>query len=116
MKLTIDSICLISAILDKVKLDDDFINEMFLMGKEAKGKSDNEIKMTQNKIGMKVIMKLGSQLHNVRDELIKFIANYKEITEEEAEKVNIIEVLKELANDEGFTSFLKRMTVQEKKK
>lgn len=116
MKLTIDSICLISAILDKVKLDDDFINEMFLIGKEAKGKGDNEIKMLQNKIGMKVIMKLGSQLHNVRDELIKFIASYKEISEEEAEKVNIIEVLKELANDEGFTSFLKRMTVQEKKK
>ena len=116
MKLTIDSICLISAILDKVKLDDDFINEMFLMGKDAKGKNDNEIKTIQNKIGMKVIMKLGSQLHNVRDELIKFIANYKEITEEEAAKVNVIDIIKELINDEEFTSFLKRTTVQEKKK
>ena len=116
MKLTIDSICLISSILDKVKLDDNFINEMFLVGKEAKGKNDEEIKMIQNKIGMKVIMKLGSQLHNVRDELIKFIANYKEITEEEAAKVNVIDIIKELMNDESFTSFLKRMVVQEKQK
>lgn len=116
MKLTIDSICLISAILDKVKLDDNFINEMFLIGKEAKGKSDEETKMIQNKIGMKVIMKLGSQLHNVRDELIKFIASYKEITEEEAAKINVIDIVKELISDESFTSFLKRMVVQEKKK
>ena len=38
MKLTIDSICLISSILDKIKIDDKFINDMFLIGKEAKGK------------------------------------------------------------------------------
>ena len=116
MKLTIDSICLISAILDKVKLDDDFINEMFFIGQSANGKSDEEIKMVQNKIGMKVIMKLGSQLHNARDELIKFVASYKEITEEEAAKINVIDVVKELISDESFTSFLKRTVVQGKKK
>lgn len=111
MKLKIDSICLISSIMDKIKLDDKFIEEMFQIGQTAKGKDKNSIENIKNKIGMKIILKIGSQLHLVRDELVKFIAVYKEISEEEAEKVDIVEIIKELMNDEGFTSFLKRKAI-----
>ncbi len=116
MKLTIGSICLISSILDKIKIDEKFINDMFLIGKEAKGKEAQDIEMIKNKIGMNIMLKLGSKLHEVRDELIKFVAVYKEISEEEAAKVDMIEVIKELISDEDFTSFLKRMAVPKQKK
>ena len=116
MKLTIDSICLISSILDKIKIDDKVINDMFLIGKEAKGKEKQDIDMIKNKIGMNIMLKLGSKLHEVRDELVKFVAVYKEITEDEAAKVDMIEIIKELISDEDFTSFLKRMAVPKQKK
>ena len=116
MKLTIDSICLISAILDKIKVDDKFINDMFLIGKEAKGKETKDIEMIKNKIGMNIILKLGSKLHEVRDELVKFIAIYRGISEEEATKVDMIDFIKELISDEDFTSFLKRMAIPNKNK
>lgn len=116
MKLTIDSICLISAILDKIKIDDKFINDMFLIGKEAKGKETKDIEMIKNKIGMNIILKLGSKLHEVRDELVKFIAIYRGISEEEATKVDMIDFIKELIADEDFTSFLKRMAIPNKNK
>ena len=116
MKLTIDSICLISAILDKIKIDDKFISDMFLIGKEAKGKEAKDIEMIKNKIGMNIILKLGSKLHEVRDELVKFIAIYRGISEEEATKVDMIDFIKELISDEDFTSFLKRMAIPNKNK
>ena len=116
MKLTIDSICLISAILDKIKIDDKFINDMFLIGKEAKGKETKDIEMIKNKIGMNIILKLGSKLHEVRDELVKFIAIYRGISEEEATKVDMIDFIKELISDEDFTSFLKRMAIPNRNK
>lgn len=115
MKLTIDSICLISAIMDKIKIDDKFIEEMFLIGKTAQGKDKKEIDNIKNKIGMKIMMKLGTKIHEVRNELIKFVAVYKDITEEEAEKINMIDVIKELMEDEDFTSFLKRTAMSKQK-
>ena len=116
MKLTIDSICLISAILDKIKIDDKFINDMFLIGKEAKGKEAKDIEMIKKKIGMNIILQLGSKLHEVRDELVKFIAIYRGISEEEATKADMIDFIKELISDEDFTSFLKRMAIPNKNK
>lgn len=116
MKLTIDSICLISSIMDKIKIEDKFIEEMFLVGKEAKGKNEEEINNIKNKIGMKIVLKLGTKIHEVRNELIKFIANYKGISEEEAEKINVIDIVKELMDDKEFTSFLKRTAIPEQKK
>ena len=116
MKLTIDSICLISSILDKIKIDDKFINDMFLIGKETKGKEAKDIEMIKKKIGMNIILQLGSKLHEVRDELVKFIAIYRGISEEEATKVDMIDFIKELISDEDFTSFLKRMAIPNKNK
>ena len=115
MKLTIDSICLISAIMDKIKIDDQFIDEMLTIGKTAKGKSKEEVDNIKNKIGMKIILKLGTKIHEVRDELVKFIAVYKEIPEEEAEKINVIDIIKELMEDKDFTSFLKQKVMSAQK-
>jgi len=116
MKLTIDSICLISSIMDKIKIDDNFIEEMLLVGKTAKGKDKKEIDDIKNKIGMKIVLKLGTKIHEVRNELVKFISIYKDITEKEAEKVNVIEIAKELMEDKEFTNFLKRVAIPEQKK
>lgn len=113
MKLTIDSICLISSIIDKIQLDDKFIEEMVLIGKKANGKGKEEVENIKNKIGIKVVVKIGSKLHEVRDELVKFIAIYKEISEKEAEKINIVDVVKELMNDKELTSFLKKQVISE---
>ena len=87
-----------------------------LVGKEAKGKNEEEINNIKNKIGMKIVLKLGTKIHEVRNELIKFIANYKGISEEEAEKINVIDIVKELMDDKEFTSFLKRTAIPEQKK
>ena len=40
MKLTIDSICLLSSIIDKMDIDDKFIDEMVKMASVAKGKEE----------------------------------------------------------------------------
>ncbi len=116
MKLTIDSICLISSIINKMEITDDFINDLVEMGKNTKGKSEGSIEKLQTQIGIKVILKLTSKLHLVKDELIEFIANYKDIEREEAKKIDIIEFVKEIMKDKDFTSFLKQKLMPKQKK
>ena len=108
MKLTIDSICLLSSIIDKMDIDDKFIDEMIKMASAAKGKEKKEKEEIKNKIGMKIVLRLGKKLHEVKDDLIDFVATYKEISKDEAKKINITEVVKELMNDKDFTSFFKQ--------
>lgn len=119
MKLTIDSICLISKITDKIQIDKDFIKEMFEYSKsvkeKSKGKSEEEAKeiaeSLQKEIGVQVVLKLGTKLYEVRDELIEFISVYKEISKEEAQKIDVVEFVKEVINDKGLTSFLKNQVI-----
>ena len=113
MKLTIDSICLISSIIDKIEIDDKFINEMIELGRTAKGKSKESAEKIQMQIGMKIVIKLGKKLHEVRNDLVKFVANYKEISEEEAKKVDIKDIIKDLMSDKDFTSFFKQKVMSE---
>lgn len=113
MKLTIDSICLISSIIDKIEIDDKFINEMIELGKTAKGKSKENSEKIQMQIGIKIVLKLGKKLHEVRNDLVKFVANYKEISEEEAKKVDIKDIVKELISDKDFVSFFKQKVMSE---
>lgn len=113
MKLTIDSICLISSIIDKIEIDDKFINEMIELGRTAKEKSKENAEKIQMQIGMKMVIKLGKKLHEVRDDLVKFVANYKEISEEEAKKVDIKDIVKELISDKDFVSFFKQKVMSE---
>lgn len=113
MKLTIDSICLISSIIDKIEIDDKFINEMIELGRTAKGKSKENSEKIQMQIGIKIVLKLGKKLHEVRNDLVKFVANYKEISEEEAKKVDIKDIVKELISDKDFVSFFKQKVMSE---
>ena len=55
-------------------------------------------------------------MHLVKDELVEFIATYKEIEKEEAKKIDIIEFVKEIMKDKEFTSFLKQKLMPEQKK
>lgn len=107
MKLTIDSICLISAMLSKMQIDEKFINEMVELGKKGKGKSKNELSKLQEQIGIRIVLKITSKLHLVKDELIEFIAKYKGVSEEEAKKLDMIEVVKEIVKDKEITDFFK---------
>ena len=116
MKLTIDSICLISSIINKMEITDDFINDLVEMGKNTKGKSEGSIEKLQTQIGIKVILKLTSKLHLVKPELIEFIATYNYIAREEAKNIDIIEFVKEIMKDKDFTSFLKQKLMPKQKK
>ncbi len=107
MKLTIDSMCLISSIVDKVQIDDKFIQEMINLGKTAKGKNKAEVENLQKQIGMKIILKIGSKIHLAKTELIDFISSYKSISKEDAEKEDMIGFIKEIMGDENFISFFK---------
>lgn len=107
MKLTIDSICLISSIMDKMEIDNKFINEMINLGKTGKGKPKEFNENLKKQIGMKIVLKIGSKIHLVKDELTDFVANYKDISKEEAKKIDMIDIVKDLMNDKDFMSFFK---------
>lgn len=113
MILTIDSICLISSIIDKIEIDDKFINEMIELGKTAKGKNKDFAENLQKQIGMKIMLKISSKLHLVKEELTDFISTYKSISKEEAKKENVIEIIKELIADKDFVSFFKSKVMSE---
>lgn len=113
MVLTIDSICLLSSIIDKMEIDDKFIQEMINLGKTAKGKSKDFAENLQNQIGIKIMLKISSKLHLVKDELTDFISTYKGISKDEAKKVNVIEIIKELMQDKDFVSFFKSKVMSE---
>lgn len=81
----------LSLIIDKMGIKNDLINI------EA---DTNEV------VGKKLIATLIANLHKAENEIYDFIAMYKEITVEEAQKVNVIEVLKEVLKIDGIQDFL----------
>jgi hypothetical protein len=113
MKLTIDTTCLLSTIIDKTEINDDFIQEMIKLGKTAKGKGKEFAEDLKKQIGLKVVIKITSKIHLAKDELIEFVASYKEISKEEARKIDLIDIIKELMNDKDFISFFKQELMSE---
>lgn len=116
MKINIDMMCVISTIMEKMEIDSQLMQKFFKMGDEARGKSKSEVERLQKKIGAELLLTLGKKLHLVRDELVRFISLYKEISEEEAKQVDVIEFLKEIAKDKGLKSFLQQKDMPESKK
>lgn len=116
MKINIEMLCALSSVMDKLNIDSNTINKYFKMGESGKGKSKTEIEQLQKKIGIEIMLDLGKKIHLVKDELIQLISIYKEISTEEAKKVNIIEFFKELAKDEDIKSFLKKKATSDLKK
>lgn len=63
-------------------------------------------KPTNEEVGKELIMLLITNLHKAENEIYEFIADYKKITKEEAEELDVIPVFKELLNIEGMKDFL----------
>lgn len=113
MKINIDMMCIISSIMEKMEIDAGLMSKFFKMGDEAKGKDKSEVDRIQKQIGAELLLTLGKKLHLVKDELIQFISLYKEIPEEEAKEVDVIEFLKEISKDTGLKSFLQQKDMSE---
>ena len=63
-------------------------------------------KPTNEEVGKEVIMLLITNLHKAENEIYEFIADFKGITKEEAEELDVIPIFKELLNVEGLKDFL----------
>lgn len=63
-------------------------------------------KETNEEVGKELITLLITNLHKAENEIYEFIADYKKITKEEAEEVDVIPVFKELLKIEGMKDFL----------
>ena len=63
-------------------------------------------KPTNEEVGKELIMLLITNLHKAEDEIYGFIADYKDISREEAEEWDVIPLFKEILNIEGMKDFL----------
>lgn len=63
-------------------------------------------KETNEEVGKELITLLITNLHKAEKEIYEFIADYKKITKEEAEEVDVIPIFKELLKIEGMKDFL----------
>lgn len=79
----------LSAIIDKLDL------------KIADPKADAE------KIGSDLLMQIIAKAHKAEQEIYAFVAEVKGITPQEAEKVDLIGFIKEIAADAGVINFFK---------
>ena len=79
----------LSAIIDKLDL------------KIADPKADAE------KIGSDLLMQIVAKAHKAEQEIYAFVAEVKGITPQEAEKVDLIGFIKEIAADAGVINFFK---------
>lgn len=113
MKINVEQMCLISSIMNKMEIDSKLINGLFEKGKSVNGKSNEEKEAMQKQLGAELLFMLGKKLYLVKDELIQFIASYRDIPEDEAKKVDVIEFIKEAMKDEGLKSFLKQEAMSE---
>lgn len=86
-----------SAIIDKMEIKEQLKNMEVNTGNEEKDKEE---------LGKELIILLISKLYKAKDEIYELIAGYKGITIEEAKKVEIIPIIKELFGIDGVSSFL----------
>lgn len=63
-------------------------------------------KPTDEEVGKELIMLLITNLHKAENEIYQFIADYKGISKEEAEELDVIPLFKEILNIEGMKDFL----------
>lgn len=81
----------LSLIIDKMGIKNDLINI------EA---DSNEV------VGKKLLGTIIANLHKAENEIYDFVAMYKEVTQEEAKTMNVIEILKEILRIDGIQDFL----------
>lgn len=64
-------------------------------------------KADANKVGADLMMQIISKAHKAEQEIYAFVAEAKGITQQEAEKVDLIGFIKEIAADAGVVNFFK---------
>jgi len=79
----------LSAIIDKLEL------------KITDPKADAE------KVGADLMMQIVAKAHKAEQEIYAFVAEIKGITPQEAEKVDLVQFIKEIAADAGVINFFK---------
>lgn len=64
-------------------------------------------KASQEQIGADLMMQIISKAHKAEKEIYAFVAEAKGITPQEAEKVDLMQFIKEIASDAGVVNFFK---------
>ncbi len=110
MKINIEMMCLISSMMEKLKIDTE-VEKLFEKGQSVIGKNKEEKEAMQQQIGAEILFLIGKKLHLIKEELIQFICLYKGIKEKEAKELDIIEFIKEIMKDKGLINFLKQKAI-----
>ena len=64
-------------------------------------------KADANKVGADLIMQIIAKAHKAEKEIYAFVAEAKGITQQEAENVDLVQFIKEIASDAGVINFFK---------
>ena len=64
-------------------------------------------KADANKIGADLMMQIISKAHKAEKEIYAFVAEVKGISQQEAENVDLVKFIKEIASDAGVINFFK---------
>ena len=95
--LSTEMIMTLSAIIDKMEIGEQLKTMEISTGNNKKD---------QEELGKQLIVLLISKIYKAKEEVYELIAAYKNITVEEAKKVEIIPVIQEILGMEGLKSFL----------
>lgn len=115
--LTINHICTLSSMLDKMNISIDLIKTLFEQGKNfpalpsnasnfQKEQRKEQLEKRKEEIGIQIFFELAKKLHLVKEEIIELIVLEKGVTKKEAEKVDAISFIKEFLKDKGTMGFL----------
>jgi hypothetical protein len=58
-------------------------------------------------IGMDILSEITPQLGKIADDIVPLVAAYKNVSVEDAENLDALEMISEIINDEGIVSFFK---------
>lgn len=111
--LTIKTIPVLMKIVGKLDLKPliDVLRELDIF-KDPENAEDAAKQLSKEKLGIvacEAVAALTPQLEKIADDLPPLVAAYKEISVEEAEKLDAVEVLGEIIHDKGITSFFERL-------
>lgn len=95
--LSTEMIMCLSACVDKMEIGEQLKEMEINTGDSEK---DHE------ELGKQLIVLIISKIHKAKDEIYEMIAAYKNITPEEAKKVEIIPIIKEILGIDGVKDFL----------
>lgn len=87
----------ITRLIDKMGIKDEIVN----ISVETDNPEQDNIELSKKLFSIVI-----SKLYLIEDELYEFISEYKGISIEEAKKVNIIELLKDIFSADGAVDFL----------